>query len=771
LKVNICVCFVLFVSLAPIVLKKKEVDIVKHKGVKRTAQYLITIILIPLILFFLLEGLLTLVKYGYPATFFIKKKCEGQYRYVANYKVGWRYFLKSIAPRPHFPGHFPAIKGDNTYRIFVFGESAAQGDLLTDFSFTYMLDEMLKAQYPDIHFEVINTGMAAISSWIVLQFAKEMVNYHPDLFIIYCGNNEIVGPYGPGTIFASLGSRTFVKFQIWARSLKITQLLKSVRENIQQRLFKRKPVLWKGMEMFLEKQISVNDDSLPVAIGNFRQNTKEMVEIAKNHGVKVIVCTVASNLKDSPPFSSMHRTNLSNKELRSWESLYQQGVSLERRGLFSKAIEIYYKAEKIDAAYAELNFRLANCYYHLGNYPNAKEHYIKARDNDTLRFRPSSAIYQVIKQDYGRQPIDNCTQLVDIKRSFAEVSPEGLPGENLFYDHVHLNIDGHYLAASKIFDCMINNGWISKVSTAETIQGSKCSKIECLKRLGYTKRDKYRSLNRIINFLSKPPFTNQMNHETYLQNLKLQYEKYVKGNNKEFMGKAVASYKEALGLNPQNEGLRLRLAYAYEQMRYYEQARNQYLKILKMNPNNPQILYLLGHVYSKLGELGKAIECYQEAIKNRPYQPDWYSDRGSVYFKKGEYDKAISDFNQALRIKPNHNAVTYYTRGSVYFKKGEYDKAISDFNQTLRIEPNYATAYTNRGSVYFKKGEYDKAISDFNQALRIKPNLATAYANRGSVYFKKGEYDKAWEDIHKAQRLGSPVNPAFLKNLRRAMGK
>ena len=225
------------------------------------------------------------------------------------------------------------------------------------------------------------------------------------------------------------------------------------------------------MEMFLEKQIPVDDDSLPVAIGNFRQNIKEMVEISQNHGVKVMVSTVASNVKDSPPFSSMHRVDLSDRELMIWESLYQQGVSLERQDLFSKAIEIYHKAEKIDAAYAELNFRLANCYYHLGNYTKAKEYYIKARDKDTLRFRPSSAINQVIKQDYERQPIENFTQLVDIEKSFAEASPEGIPGENLFYDHVHLNINGNYLAASIIFDSIINNGWISKVSTAETIAG------------------------------------------------------------------------------------------------------------------------------------------------------------------------------------------------------------------------------------------------------------------------------------------------------------
>ncbi len=231
---------------------------------------------------------------------------------------------------------------------------------------------------------------------------------------------------------------------------------------------------------------------------------------------------------------------------------------------------------------------------------------------------------------------------------------------------------------------MINNEWISKVSTAETIQGSKCSKTECLKRLGYTKTDQYKLLNKIIKVLSKQPFTNQLNHETYLRNLKLQYEKNVKGKNKEFMDKTVASYKEALGMNPQNEGLRLRLASSYEQMGYYGQARDQYLKVLKMNPDKPQILHLLANVYSKLGESEKAIECYQEAIKNRPYNPGWYSDRGLVYFKKGEYDKAISDFNQALIIEPNY-AVAYYNRGSAYSKKGEYDKAREDFHKAQRL--------------------------------------------------------------------------------------
>jgi tetratricopeptide (TPR) repeat protein len=404
-------------------------------------------------------------------------------------------------------------------------------------------------------------------------------------------------------------------------------------------------------------------------------------------------------------------------------------VSLERQGLFSQTLEIYQRAEQIDAAYAELNFRMADGYYRLGNYTKAEEYYIKARDNDTLRFRPSSALYQVIKQDYGIQSIDSSTQLVDIERSFAEASPEGIPGENLFYDHVHLNIDGHYLVASRIFDSIVHNGWLSNVSTTGTILGGTCSKTECLKRLGYTTTDEYKLLNKIIQVLSRPPFTNQLNHETHLRHLKLQYENYLQGRNKDSMEKTVADYKEALLLNLHNEGLRLRLASTYKQMGQYEEARDHYLKLLEMNPGKPQILHLLAKVYSTLGKSEKAIECYQEAIKHRPYNPVWYSDRGLVYFKKGDYDKAIADFSQALSI-----------------------------------EPKYAIACNNRGSVYFKKGDYDKAIADFNRAVSIDPNYAAAYNNRGSVYFKKEDYDKAWEDFHQAQRLGHPVDPAVLKN-------
>ena len=46
-----------------------------------------------------------------------------------------------------------------------------------------------------------NAATVAINSHVVLPIVKECVRLEPDLVIVYLGNNEVVGPYGPGTVF------------------------------------------------------------------------------------------------------------------------------------------------------------------------------------------------------------------------------------------------------------------------------------------------------------------------------------------------------------------------------------------------------------------------------------------------------------------------------------------------------------------------------------------------------------------------------------------
>ena len=123
----------------------------------------------------------------------------------------------------------PTEKPPGTFRIVVLGESAAMGDPEPAFGFSRYLDVMLSERYPSMKFEIVNTGSVAINSHVVLPIAQGLAKYRPDVFIIYSGNNEVVGPYGPGTALTSAGmSLPVIRGSIFYRSTRIGQLLTKV---------------------------------------------------------------------------------------------------------------------------------------------------------------------------------------------------------------------------------------------------------------------------------------------------------------------------------------------------------------------------------------------------------------------------------------------------------------------------------------------------------------------------------------------------------------
>lgn len=169
--------------------------------------------LIPALSFGVLELSLRIFGYGYPTSFFIKIK--GRDAYTTNPRFGWRFFPSEIARHPE-PCYLPARKDANAFRIFVLGSSAAMGMPEPAFSFGRILEMMLRDQYPGIKFEVVNTAMTAINSHVILPIVRECADHGGDLFIIYSGNNEVVGTYGAGTVFQAYSpSLWMIRTGVW----------------------------------------------------------------------------------------------------------------------------------------------------------------------------------------------------------------------------------------------------------------------------------------------------------------------------------------------------------------------------------------------------------------------------------------------------------------------------------------------------------------------------------------------------------------------------
>jgi tetratricopeptide (TPR) repeat protein len=388
----------------------------------------------------------------------------------------------------------PALKEKNAYRIFVLGESAAMGDPDPAYGFSRYLEVMLRERYPAMNFEVVNTGSVAINSHVLLPIAKGLAEQQPDLFILYSGNNEVVGPYGPGTALTSSGmSLPVIRSSIFFHSTRTGQLLTKLGTQ------KRE---WGGMEMFLDKQLPADSQLMKQVYGNFESNLRDTIAAARRSGARVIVSTVATNLKDCAPFASLHREGLTPDQLHSWNELVQHGGELEASRSYAEALQKYVAASKIDNHYAELEFRIARTLRGQGDFAGAREHFMRARDLDTLRFRADSQINDINRSSAAASG----AELVDADKLFAQASPDGIAGSELVYEHVHMTPEGNYLLARALFLQIASR--LTPPMQASDVPSQEQSE----QLLAFTPHDRTRLAREMLGRLQRPPFTTQLNH-------------------------------------------------------------------------------------------------------------------------------------------------------------------------------------------------------------------------------------------------------------------
>lgn len=152
----------------------------------------------PILFFVLLEVGLRVFNYGFDYTQWIS---PSKGLYVLSPVLPHKYF-HSIRGVPESDGDvFDQVKAKNAFRIFVLGESAAEGyPFMPNGAFSRYLRQRLNVEYPDSKIEVVNCAITAMNSYAMRDFMKGIVEENPDLIIIYAGNNEYYGALGAGSM-------------------------------------------------------------------------------------------------------------------------------------------------------------------------------------------------------------------------------------------------------------------------------------------------------------------------------------------------------------------------------------------------------------------------------------------------------------------------------------------------------------------------------------------------------------------------------------------
>jgi len=700
--------------------KQKDIKGVPREPITRRRLWLfriVALIIIPALFFLLLEAGLRIVGYGYPPDTIIKCKLQGEDACCDNIKFGWRFFPRNIA-RVFEPFVFSANKPDETYRVFVLGASAAQGTPEGAFCFGRILQVMLQQQYPQTNFEVITVAMPAINSHVVLEIAKDCGRHQPDLFVVYLGNNEVVGPYGVGTVFTPLSSNlSLIRFGI---SLKATKLGQLVTNLLQSAGAGDAPDVWGGLKMFLEKQVRADDIPLEVVYRHFQRNLQDIRRLACKSGTKIIFCTVPSNLKDNPPFASLGRLNSTDTEKENWDELYQRGLTYETDSNHTEAVEQYLEAAEIDDRYADLQFRLGRCYWAAGEYEKARDRYIRARELDTLRFRADTRINEIIRDTAGDKAADG-VYLVDAVKLFERNSPHKTAGEELFYEHVHMNFKGNYLLADTIFR-QAEEILPERIKRYRTDERPLSTETECSRYLAYTDWDSFKIAYKVLNdYIKRAPFTNQLYHNQRVRQMEQNLMALKDYLSPEVLNEVQAQYRWAIQQRPSDWWLHWKYGELLEALENYNDAAEQYRFVLNLVPHHYRAYARLGFLSGKRGNLDAAISQNLKALQIYPVYDDAHFNLGLAYYFQNRLDESVEHYYKAIRFKPDY-AKAYNNLAIVLYQQGKVDKAIQTYRDGLIVVPDDFSLHYNLGIALKEQGHRDEAIKELRAALQIDPN-------------------------------------------------
>ena len=724
------------------------------------------LVLLPLVL---LELGLRAGGYGHPASFFLPREIGGKTVLVENTWFGLSFFPPAQARSPS-PLVVQNPKPPGVCRIFLFGESAAMGDPRPAYGVGRCLEALLRARFPQTQFEVVCVAMTAINSHGLLPIARECARYQGDLWIIYTGHNEFVGPFGANTVFGPAAPPNWlVRSYLALQRTRTGQWLVTLARRLNHS--DNAQAAWGGMRVFLDQQVSPADPRKERIYASFRRNLEDIVRVARRRGVPVVLSSVACNLKDCAPFASMHAPGPPSPRRGQWEGHLADGLTYMDEGKTARALEEYRAAAEFDPLYAEEHFRLGQCLLALKHTDDAAQSFRRARDLDALIFRADTRINRIIREVAGRYE-GRGVAFVDAEQALAPLSASGIAGEECFYEHVHLNFEGNYQLARALAEQAVaslprrllagpgapeaaRNAGFSRQQPGQMAPGPEASwegPEACARDLGFTDWNRRTILEDIERRLSDAPFTNQADHAVSHQKLETRLAECKGRLRPQAVPAARLTYEQAIARRPRDHWLHHNYAEFLAAIGELPQAAEQMRMVCELVPQHYSGHLQLGRLLARQGRFDAAAKAFEAALAARPGYGDVYVELGQVRARQRRFAEAFEAYSLAEHSNVDPARICLL-RAQVFDEQEKRTEAVQSLREAIRLRPAYWEAHDRLGLELAVQGKFHEAGMEFEEVVRLRPDQAEGHLNLGIALARQARFDEALTQFETTRRL------------------
>lgn len=627
---------------------------------------------IPVLLVVGLEGALRILNYGQDLSLFTTRTVNGTTYYLLNHQVKARYFPNVSFAQTTSLDCFTIPKPKGHFRIFILGGSTAAGyPYGPNASFASFLRQRLNTIFPQREVEVINLGMTATNSFTVLDLARELPAYEPDLLIVYDGHNEFYGGLGVNSQGLWGGSRLLSLLYLKLIHVKVFLLARDAYGAISAFFHKEpgKSPRDVTMELLGEgKFVPYGSPLYLEAKESFRANLQDLKAITLRHNIPLILSTQVSNLRGQPPFASGDTVTLSPAAVEAFNAHRSAGKEAWEQHRWSDALSEYRVADSIVNTYAGVHFAIARCLDVLGDRVEARREYIAARDDDELRFRTSSDFNRLIgDMDDGRS-----VGVVDMERLFMSVSPDSLIGNELILEHLHPNAAGYFLMAKGYAKEMRRMGLL--VSASEWTQRDTMSDLSLWGARTVTELDERTAIERTARMTSGWPFAERS----------LSVPPSLPRDTLEAMATKVIDGEWGNG-NAHQECARY-----YEAKEDWRNAEREYKTIISLDALKSSSYINLARFYLQMKRLSDASLILRASLAIEPTGIA-YSMLGDVANEAGDYAGAVTDYQQALPFmsNPEEQTSVWYNLALAELRLKHINRAREALRSAIAASPQH----------------------------------------------------------------------------------
>lgn len=621
--------------------KKGNTNEIPSKQIKKTpAVFYLVIVLIPVIFFILLEVALRIFNYGIDTTQWVQATPE---KLMLNSDIARRYFFTTESVPYSNQEVFDKVKAANSFRVFVLGESSAAGyPYMPVGAFSSYLKKRLEILYPSSKIEIVNIGMTAINTYTLRDLFPGVLEQKPDLVLVYTGHNEYYGALGIGSMEFVGSSPALVNFIIYINKFKTVELLRNFIASASKMLSSGTQSNQDGtlMSKIVKNQyIAYGSKEYKAGLNQFESNMKDILQMAKDKNVPVIMGTLTSNIKDQAPF-----------------------ISLKVPGLP--------EAEK---TFNEARTELKN-----GNASKAKNLFRQAKDLDGIRFRGTEDINGLIRS-LGKQ--FGC-YVVEIDSAFCASSPGGIVGNNLMTDHLHPTLSGYQLMGKLFYEVMEKTNLLPKSSPVK-LQESELDNLT-IAEYKVSKLDSVIAEYRILMLKNDWPFVERK--------AKKSLDELVKP--KDYIDSL--AFKVCFENHPWESAHR-KAADWYLTMNNFKNFQTQVDILID---RFPVITGYYSFIINKLLAMKSYDEAYNYLLKYQQIKPDAFSTKwlGIIDLSRENSASALNYLKASVQFKSDDPQVLFNLAGA-YVTENDYTKALDAIDQCLQVEPHFPGAMELKGQL------------------------------------------------------------------------